>query len=116
MKVKIKEKPRCFKVGNRGVEIQDHGKIYAEPEEMLSWVSSEGKEYDIVAKGWGYYATPSINGRLLNEGYKTALVKNSFGQYFIMLVDENKMDDFREYLTKEANEVVEWLDERPLKD
>ena len=33
-------------------------------------------EYDIVKKNWGFYATPSINGRLIKFGYKTCLIKN----------------------------------------
>ena len=79
---------------------------------MISFVNPEGKEYDIVAKDWGFYATPSINGRLLDEGFKTALVKNSFNKFYIMLVDPNKMEVFDKYLETDNQELVEWLDER----
>ena len=79
---------------------------------MLSFVNSEGKEYDIVAKEWGFYATPSINGRLINQGYKTALVKNSYGKYYIMVVDIDKLRIFKNYLTKDNQTLIEWLDEK----
>lgn len=113
MKVKLKKTPRTFSVGKHGeILIKDWGKIYISDDEMISFVNPEGKEYDIVAKDWGFYATPSINGRLLDEGFKTALVKNSFNKFYIMLVDPNKMEDFDKYLETDNQKLVEWLDER----
>ena len=113
MKIKINKKPRCFKVGIHGeTEIQDYGKININPNEMLSFVNPEGKEYDVVAKDWGFYATPSVNERLVNEGFKTALVKNSSKQYYIMIVDIKEMKKFNKYCMDDQQEVVEWLDER----
>ena len=113
MKIKLKKIPREFKVGLDGKTIiKDFGKIKASKNEMLSFVNSEGKEYDIVAKDWGFYATPSINGRLINQGYKTALVKNSFGKYYIMIVDIDKLRIFKNYLTKDNQTLIEWLDEK----
>ena len=113
MKIKVKKIPRKFLVGiEKKTTIKDFGKIYANENEMLSFVNSNNKEYDVVAKDWGYYATPSINGRLFDEGFKTALVKNSFNKYYIMIVDIEKMDSFFLYLKLDDQEVVEWLDER----
>jgi hypothetical protein len=37
--------------------------------------TDDGKEYDVAKKDWGFYATPSMNGRLKKFGFKTAIVK-----------------------------------------
>ena len=113
MKIKKNEPPRVFVVGEKGkIEIFDCGKIYLEPDEQVSFVTSSGKEHDFTAKSWGFYATPSVNGRLVNQGFKTALVKNQSGRYYIMVVDVDRVPDFEAYLSVEKNEVVEWIDER----
>jgi len=107
--------PRKFLVGqDKQIEISHCANVDLKPDEQVTFVTDSNKEYDVVRKSWGFYATPSVNSRLKNEGFKTALVKNSKGQWYIMLVENEKMDDFQTYLYKEANEVVEWLDEKPL--
>ncbi len=104
---------RVFQVGlDQQISISDCGRIYLEPDEQVTFVTQAGKEHDFVAKNWGFYATPSINGRLADQGFKTALVKNSFGKYYIMVVDPDKMADFKAYLKIERHEIAEWLDER----
>lgn len=113
MEIDLKEQPRIFKIGTqKDIEIQDWGNIILEKDEMISFKSENGKNYDVVSKDWGYYATPSMNGRLLNEGFKTALVKNKHGKFYIMIVDNKKIQSFRDYCKKESQTVTEWLDER----
>ena len=113
MDTKLKNYPRSFKTGlNNSIEIQDWGKLHLEANEMISLVNDTGKEYDIVAKEWGFYATPSINGRLSNEGFKTALVKNTFNKFYIMIVDKEKLENFHKYLKHDKQKLIEWLDER----
>jgi len=110
MQLKENKEPRKFTVGE--VEISDVGKIILEPDELVSFVTSSGKEYDFVAKEWGYYVTPSINARLKKEGFKTALMKNIFNKYFLMAVDIDKKDLFERYCSSESLELIEWLDEK----
>ncbi len=113
MRFERTEPVRVFKVGqHRQIDISDCGRVYLEPDEQVTFVTPAGKEHDFVAKNWGFYATPSINGRLADQGFKTALVKNSFGKYYIMVVDLDKMADFNAYLEIERHEIAEWLDER----
>lgn len=113
MKIKLKKTPRKFLVGiEKKTTIKDFGKIHANENEMLSFVNSNNKEYDVVAKDWGFYATPSINGRLTDQGFKTALVKNSYGKYYIMIVDVEKIQSFNNYLLKDKQKLIEWLDEK----
>jgi hypothetical protein len=107
--------PRKFSVGrDNQIEIRHCANVGLEPDEQVTFVTDSDKEYDVVRKLWGFYATPSVNSRLKNQGFKTALVKNSKSQWYIMVVEETKIDVFHAYLEKESNEVVEWLDEKPM--
>ncbi len=113
MKIKPNNPPRVFQVGlHEQINISDCGRLYLQPDEQVTFVTPAGKEHDFVAKSWGFYATPSVNGRLVDQGFKTALVKNSLGRYYIMVVDSDRMPDFKSYLETEQQEVIEWLDER----
>ena len=40
-----------------------------------------------------------------------ALVKNKKGSIFIMLIEKNKLDRFKGYISKEDNHILMWLDE-----
>mgnify|MGYP001298951963 CR=1 FL=1 len=112
MKIKKKNPPRKFSVGlNYEITISDHGSILLKDNDQISFITEDDKEYDVVRKEWGFYATPSINGRLSNQGFKTALVKNSNGMLYIMLVEKNKLDEFKKYLENEKNFLIKWLDE-----
>ncbi len=113
MRIETTNPRRVFRVGlRRQIDISDCGRLYLERDEQVTFVTPAGKEHDFVAKSWGFYATPSINGRLADQGFKTALVKNSFGKYYIMVVDLDKMAEFNAYLEIERHEIAEWLDER----
>lgn len=115
MKIDTKNPPRKYPVGkNGGIIIQDMGTISLEPDQQITFVTSEKHEYDLCRKNWGYYATPSINDRLKKFDFKTALVRNKKNQIYIMLVEKKKLDLFAAYLKEEDNSVIEWLDERPL--
>ncbi len=111
MKIFPKNPPRKFKTGlNGNIEICDTGEINLDDDELITF-TKDGRRYDVVAKNWGYYATPSVNGRLAKEGYKTALVKNRFSRYYVLVVAEDKLKEFKEYLAADGQEVVSWLDE-----
>lgn len=105
--------PRRFRVGAAGaIEIADCGRVHLAPDEQVTFVTPGGKEHDFAAKSWGFYATPSLNGRLAGFGFKTALVRNAEGRHYVMVVDTDRMAEFDEYLRAERQHVVEWLDER----
>jgi hypothetical protein len=106
--------PRTFRVGlNSEIEISDCGRIHLEADEQVTFVTPSGKEHDFVAKSWGFYATPSVNSRLVDQGFKTALVSSPMsGRFFIMVVERERIDEFEEYLRETNQVVVEWLDER----
>ncbi len=110
MKINEKSPPREYTVGLQNqITIKDCGSVELNENEQLTFVQKSGKEYDLARKDWGYYATPSMNGRLKSFGYATALVKNSSGMLYIMIVDEEKMNSFESYLNEENQEVVQWF-------
>ncbi|MCF7993664.1 MAG: hypothetical protein K9L88_02355 [Chromatiaceae bacterium] len=112
MKLELKDTPRTFRVGAvNQIEISDLGDIHLAPNEQLTFVSEAGPRYDIARKDWGYYATPSINGRLANEGFKTALVKNKQGLIYILLVEQANRTLFDNYCWQENQTLLAWLDE-----
>ena len=108
MKISSKIKPRKFNVGLSNNTIMDCGKIYLANNELVTFVKNK-KKYDFVSKDRGYYATPSINNRLKKEGYKVALVSNSTGKKFIMVVDKEKIKIFKKYLNQEKSIIIKWI-------
>jgi hypothetical protein len=111
MNFKVNDPPRIFTAGKNAVEVKDMGHVFLEPDEQLTFVTQEGKEYDFCRKSWGYYSTPSINGRLSGFGFKTALVSNSVGRRFVLAVLEDRLSDFQDYCRSEDMVVETWLDE-----
>jgi hypothetical protein len=113
MEFKKKEPPRKYKVGlYQQIEISDCGEVHLKPDEQVTFVTPSGKQHDFAAKSWGFYATPSINDRLVRQGFKTALVRNTKGQIYLMVVDPEKIKEFEAYLKEEKQQVMEWLHER----
>ncbi len=112
MKSNILTPARKFDSGSAQKIILSHcANITLEDDEQVTFLTEDGKEYDVVKKNWGFYATPSINSRLKKFGFKTALVKNSEGQLYIVLVENEKLKDFHFYIQKENSLVLNWLDE-----
>ncbi len=110
MKSDFKNNPRIFDVN--GIEYKDFGKIFLAKNEMVSFLSDSGSEIDITAKSWGYYLGPSLNARLVDEGFKAALVINEYNKIFIMVVDKEKIEEFKSYLKdNQDNRILCWLDE-----
>jgi hypothetical protein len=111
--VKIDEQnpPRLFEVGNGAKFLmKDCGAVRLEPDEQLTFVTDSGTQYDLARKDWGYYATPSLNARLLGFGLRAVLIKNPLGRYFVLLVERGKEGLFEAYLESEQLRLVTWLD------
>lgn len=111
MIVSKQEPPRAFQVGQAGATtILDCGKIELAPDEQVTFVTDRGGEYDVVRKDWGFYATPSLNGRLARFGLRAVLTRNEAGRYYICLVERGHEAAFEAYLLRERNAIVAWLD------
>lgn len=113
MDFRPKDPPRRFPVGVAGdITLAHVADLELAPDEMVTFTTPRGGEYDLTAKDWGYYATPSLGGRLRRFGYRAALMRNRETRHcFVVLVDETRLDAFRAYLDAEGLEVVEWLDD-----
>ena len=111
MKIDIKNPPRSYEVG-RTVKLQmkDCGTVRLEPDEQLTFTTEAGAEYDLARKDWGFYATPSLNGRLQQFGLRAVLVKNMIGRFFVLLVESGKEVLFDRYVDVEELRIIAWLD------
>ena len=101
--------PRRFGAGS-GIEISHTANVKLNPDEQVTFVTESGTELDVARKSWGYYATPSLNGRLRAHGLRAALVIGNDGKMFLHLVEEGRDEDFGNYLDDEGARVVTWLD------
>ena len=112
MKFTPQQPPRAFQVGpTEQITLLDYGKIRLEPNEQVTFTLPEGGEYDVARKEWGFYATPSLNGRLEQYGLRGVLIKNrATGKFFVLLVEKGKEKQFDEYCAQENLAVVAWMD------
>lgn len=112
MRFEEKQPARPFVVGNTiKFEMQDCGSLHLQPDEQVTFVTERGHEFDVARKAWGFYATPSLNGRLRSFGLRAVLIRNQItDRYFVLLVQEGEEPAFESYLVQESCEVVSWLD------
>ena len=112
MKTFFKKKPREFEVGNnKKFQMKDCGEILLDTNEQVTFKNNENMEYDVAKKDWGYYATPSINWRLKNFGFKTLLIKNlKTNRFFIFLLEKGKSKLLNEYIKNENLKIICDLD------
>ena len=109
MKLELRANPRELVVN--GVPIKDQGRILLEADEMVTFVTCSGAEFDFTQKTWGFYATPSLNGRLAEFGLRTALILNrKTGKYYVLIVERGRESLFEDYLAQQDAEVLHWLD------
>lgn len=104
---------RNFKVGKpeNQVVMKDCGKIILEPDEQITFKTETGAEYDLARKDWGFYSTPSLNGRLSSFGLRGVLIKNrETARFFVLLVEKGKEALFDKYCKLENLAVISWLD------
>jgi len=109
MQIFPKNEPRKFTV--KDVTISHVADITLATDEMITFRTENGAEYDVAAKEWGFYATPSLNRRLPDNGFRPALVKNPEGQRYILLVEKGKETSFNEYCDQQSIKILALLDE-----
>lgn len=111
MKFNPRQPPREFEVGYdvKGI-IRDCGSMQLAADEQITFVTEEGGEYDVTRKEWGFYATPSLNGRLAGFNLRPVLVKNRVNRFFVLLVEKGKEAAFDRYVQSEPLKIVSWLD------
>ena len=105
--------PRQFEVSGAGLKLKlsDCGRVALQPDEQVTFTTEAGGEYDVTRKDWGFYATPSMNGRLKSFGLRAALVLSGYGRLFLVLVEAGKEEAFLAYVTADRQKFLCWLDE-----
>ena len=107
MRISKKNLPRKFTVGRQSdIDLTEVARIMLASDEMVTFVTESSAEYDVVRKDWGFYATPSLNNRLIGKGLAGVLVRNATGRYYVLLVQEHREAAFNSYLRKERLEIV----------
>ncbi len=111
MKIEEKKPPRVYEAGFEDKEtISDCGNITLAPDEQVTFLTESGGEYDVTRKSWGFYASPSTNGRLARFGLRAVLAGNRLGRCFVLLVEKGHEDEFQKYIVKEKMYIISWLD------
>lgn len=110
MKVDRRDPPRRFTV--RGQTIAHTADIELAADEQVTFVTGSGTEYDVARKAWGYYATPSLNGRLVDFNLRAVLVKSDLVErFYIHLVERGREAEHAAYCRDLSVRVVLWLDD-----
>jgi hypothetical protein len=116
MEVRRIDPPRSFEVGYRGAHITHVADVELGDDEQVTFKTQSGTELDVVRKSWGYYATPSVNGRLAEHGLRAALTLGvprdgqAPNRLYMLLVEAGREDEFQEYADAEGMRVIAWLD------
>ena len=118
MKFIPKSPARKFEVGTDvKIEMADCGALYLDADEQITFHTKQGGEYDIARKEWGFYATPSLNGRLSDFALRGVLVRNMrTTRYFVLLVETGKESEFLAYLAQENMKIISWMDRTEVLD
>jgi SAM-dependent methyltransferase len=111
MKLTLNDPPRTYATG-RGepITVSDVAHLELAANEQVTFTTPAGGEYDVTRKSWGFYATPSLNGRLLNHNLRAVIARGPAAKYYVFLVERGHEGEFERYLTAEQNEIVRWLD------
>lgn len=103
--------PRRFEVGRgKPIQLTDCGRLELDADEQVTFMTESGGQYDVVRKSWGFYATPSLNARLVKFGLRAVLVRASDNKAYVFLVERGKEPEFNEYLAVEGHRILQWLD------
>ena len=108
MRIETRNPPRRYKVGS--TEIFDCAAVELAADEQITFKTAGRDGYDVTRKDWGWYATPSLNGRLAAHGLRAVLAQNDAGRAFVLLVDAGREAAFEAYLAAEKMKVVAWLE------
>ena len=112
MKFDVHQPPREFSP-QPGISLRDMGDLHLAEDEQVTVRLTPDRGNDVVRKSWGFYLTNSLNGTLRAQGIKTALVRSGSepSRLYVLLVDQDKLEEFAGYLARYSLQLVRWLDE-----
>lgn len=109
--MKLDPKNRTFSIGRGNpITITDCAHIALEPDEQVTFTTPAGGQYDVARKAWGFYATPSLNARLLDHNLRGVLVRGPAAKYYVLLVERGREAEAEAYLASEQCVIARWLD------
>ncbi len=109
--MKLEPKQRTFTIGRgQPITMTDCAHIELAPDEQVTFTTPAGGEYDVARKAWGFYATPSLNARLLDFKLRGVLIRGPAAKYYVLLVERGREADFERYLAAEQCVIARWLD------
>jgi hypothetical protein len=114
--MRLDPQDREFAVGRHGARLRHVGDAWLESDEVLTLRTDSGTEVDVTRKEWGYYGSPSLNGRLRDHGLRAALAVGvpregeTAPRMYLLYVESGREPAFEDYLEAEGMEVVAWLD------
>lgn len=115
MRIDHKTPPRRFRVGDGAIELAHVADVGLDADEQVTFVGASGSEFDVVRKAWGYYATPSLNGRLPAHGLRPALCAGG-DRLYLLLCETGAEAEFAAYLDAQSMRVLHWFDMASPKD
>ena len=116
MRVERVDPPREFEVGRRGGRLRHVADAWLGDDEVMTLRTESGTELDVTRKSWGYYGSPSLNGRVRDHGLRAALAMGvprdgeEAPRMYLMFVEEGQEAGFEKYIAAEEMRVVAWLD------
>ena len=109
--MKLDPKNRTFTIGRGNpITMTDCAHIALEPDEQVTFTTPDGGQYDVARKAWGFYATPSLNARLLDFKLRGVLVRGPAAKYYVLLVERGREGELEAYLAAEQCVIARWLD------
>lgn len=112
MKISKIKPSREFEVGISRIKLKHTADIELDDNEMVTFRNKNNLEYDVTKKNWGFYATPSLGGRLKNKGYNALIMRNKkTRQCYIVIVENGFEDEFQTYCREENQEILTWLND-----
>ncbi len=111
MKHKEVVPPREIDVADANLKLHHCMNVELLNDELVTFIQPSGSAHDVIRKNWGYYASGSLNGRLPQHGLRPALMRNSAGRIYLVLVENDKEDPFEQYLKETGQAVLGWFDD-----
>jgi len=111
MKIDKDGLPRTFRVSANGeVTITHSADVYLEHDEQITLRTDSGTEFDIARKSFGYYASPSLNNRLVNFNLRAAIVRGrQSGRAYILMCETGKEEEMQKYCDWDDLRIICWI-------
>jgi hypothetical protein len=88
-------------------KIKNNLKVCLNADEQVTFVIGDSK-FDVTKKDWGFYASPSIQKRCLNNGLKAAIIFQGKNCY-VVFVKKNKEKKFFSFIKKNKYNFLDWI-------